>query len=82
MPNFYLESGASNHPCSESYHGNSAMSEKEVQAVAKYIESLGRRLAAFMDIHSYSQILMFPWGYTKKKSIDHVELVMKNWEIS
>ncbi|XP_022796974.1 carboxypeptidase B-like [Stylophora pistillata] len=69
------EPGASNHPCSESYHGNSAMSEKEVQAVAKYLESLGRRLVAFMDIHSYSQILMFPWGYTKTKSIDNEELM-------
>lgn len=72
----YSEPGASSHPCSDSYHGNSAMSEEEVQAVAKYLESLGRRLVAFLDIHSYSQMLMFPWGYTKTHCKDYLELVM------
>lgn len=52
------------------------MSEEEVQAVAKYLESLGRRLVAFLDIHSYSQMLMFPWGYTKAHCKDYLELVM------
>ena len=72
----YSEPGASSHPCSDSYHGNSAMSEEEVQAVAKYLESLGRRLVAFLDIHSYSQMLMFPWGYTKAHCKDYLELVI------
>lgn len=69
------EPGASSHPCSDRYHGNSAMSEEEVQAVAKYLESLGRRLVAFLDIHSYSQMLMFPWGYTKAHCKDYLELM-------
>ena len=55
------------------------MSEEEVQAVAKYLESLGRRLVAFLDIHSYSQMLMFPWGYTKAHCKDYLELVIILW---
>ena len=51
------------------------MSENEVQAVANFLESQGERLVGFLDIHSYSQILMFPWGYTKEQSSDHEELV-------
>lgn len=52
------------------------MSEEEVQAVAKYLESLGRRLVAFLDIHSYSQMFMFPWGYTKAHCKEYLELVI------
>jgi murein tripeptide amidase MpaA len=46
--------------CSNEYHGESAMSEPEVQAVSKHIQSQGKRIAAFLDIHSYSQKMLPP----------------------
>ncbi|KAJ7370282.1 corticosteroid- binding protein [Desmophyllum pertusum] len=69
------ENGASSQPCSDNYHGSSAMSESEVQHVARFLESQGKRLVGYLDIHSYSQIWMFPWGYTKKRSRDYDELM-------
>ena len=69
------EAGASSHPCSEIYHGRAAMSEREVQNVANFLQSEKHRLVGYLDIHSYSQILMFPWGYTKRRNKDFQELV-------
>lgn len=51
------------------------MSEREVQSVANFLQSQGHRLVGYLDIHSYSQILMFPWGYTKRRIKDYEELV-------
>ena len=73
---FWPETGASNHPCSEIYHGRTPMSEREVQRVANFLQSQRQRLVGYLDIHSYSQILMFPWGYTKRRNKDYNELVL------
>ena len=51
------------------------MSEREVQGVANFLQSQGHRFVGYLDIHSYSQILMFPWGYTKRRITDYEELV-------
>jgi len=51
------------------------MSEPEVQGVANFLQSQRHRLAGYLDVHSYCQILMFPWGYTKRRNKDYEELV-------
>ncbi|CAI5786587.1 carboxypeptidase A2-like [Podarcis lilfordi] len=66
--------GASNKPCSDSYHGPSANSEVEVRSVVDFVRSHGN-LKAFISIHSYSQLLMFPYGYNCTIAIkDYEEL--------
>ncbi|XP_042324783.1 carboxypeptidase A2-like [Sceloporus undulatus] len=65
--------GASNDPCSDSYHGPSANSEVEVRSVVDFIKSHGN-VKAFISIHSYSQLLMYPYGYTCTNIKDHAEL--------
>ena len=67
--------GASNDPCSEAFQGEKPLSEKEVQSVASFLESQKKRLVAYLDIHSYGQMLLFPWGYTKEQTKDHIEMV-------
>ncbi|XP_072003600.1 carboxypeptidase A2-like [Engystomops pustulosus] len=54
--------GASADPCSDTYHGPRAESEVEVKAVADFIRGHGR-IKGFISIHSYSQYLLFPYGY-------------------
>ena len=68
--------GSSGNGCSETYRGPSAGSEPEVQAVQAYVRSLwaDRRGAGLddpapadtsgihLDIHSYSQLVLWPWG--------------------
>lgn len=72
------EFGSSPFPCDETYRGPTAASEPETRAVQAYLRSLfpDRRedsLAApapletsglFLDIHSYSRLVIWPWGFT------------------
>ncbi|XP_045103030.1 carboxypeptidase B-like [Portunus trituberculatus] len=54
--------GTSNSPCSDIYHGPSAFSEKESQAIRDSVTSHRPRM--FFTLHSYSQLWMTPYGYT------------------
>uniref|UniRef100_F6SRS6 Carboxypeptidase A4 n=1 Tax=Callithrix jacchus TaxID=9483 RepID=F6SRS6_CALJA len=65
--------GASDNPCSEVYHGTYANSEVEVKSVVDFIQKHGN-FKCFIDLHSYSQLLMYPYGYTAKKASDAEEL--------
>nr|XP_039328758.1 carboxypeptidase A2 isoform X2 [Saimiri boliviensis boliviensis] len=65
--------GASSNPCSDSYHGPSANSEVEVKSIVDFIKNHGK-VKAFITLHSYSQLLMFPYGYKCTKSDDFNEL--------
>jgi len=70
--------GSSGNQCSETYRGPSPSSEPETQAVEAYIRSLwpDRRGPALsdaapadtsgihLDIHSYSELVLWPWGAT------------------
>ena len=67
--------GASENPCSNIYQGSSAMSEKEVQNLDRFLKSQQRRLAGFLDVHNYSQMWMIPWGFTQENIKDYDELV-------
>ncbi|XP_056307748.1 carboxypeptidase A4 isoform X2 [Danio aesculapii] len=65
--------GASKNPCSDSYHGPYAHSEVEVKNVVDLIKSHGN-FKSFISIHSYSQLLMYPYGYTCTNIPDQNEL--------
>uniref|UniRef100_A0A671NTE2 Carboxypeptidase A1 n=1 Tax=Sinocyclocheilus anshuiensis TaxID=1608454 RepID=A0A671NTE2_9TELE len=66
-------SGASSNPCSQTYHGPSIHSEPEVKAIVDFVKSHGK-LKAFLSIHSYSQMLLYPYGYTSTPAKDQAEL--------
>ncbi|XP_026549534.1 carboxypeptidase A2-like, partial [Notechis scutatus] len=66
--------GASNDPCSDSYRGPSANSEVEVRSMVDFVKRHGN-VKAFISIHSYSQLLMYPYGYKCAKPKDAEELV-------
>ncbi|XP_040199272.1 carboxypeptidase A2-like isoform X3 [Rana temporaria] len=65
--------GADSNPCSETYHGSSAESEVEVKSIANFIRSHGK-IKGFITIHSYSQFLLFPYGYKRTLPADYAEL--------
>ncbi|XP_006887189.1 PREDICTED: carboxypeptidase A4 isoform X2 [Elephantulus edwardii] len=65
--------GTSDNPCSETYHGPHANSEVEVKSVVDFIQAHGN-FKCFVDLHSYSQLLMYPYGYTTRKAPDAKEL--------
>ncbi|KAL4640731.1 carboxypeptidase A2-like [Arapaima gigas] len=55
--------GASTNPCSEIYQGPRAESEAEVRSVVDFIKNHGN-FKSFISIHAYSQLLMYPHGYS------------------
>ncbi|XP_073687856.1 carboxypeptidase A1-like [Garra rufa] len=65
--------GSSSSPCSETYHGPSAHSEAEVKAIVDFVKSHGN-IKAFVSIHNYSQMLLYPYGYTSTPAADKAEL--------
>ena len=62
--------GASTDPGNETYRGPSAFSEVETQNLRDFIAS-EPRIRAHMDYHSYSQLVMSPWGWTAALPPDH-----------
>jgi carboxypeptidase T len=72
--------GSSGSPCALTYRGPSAISEPETQAITAYVrsifpdqrdESAGLNAPApanatgiFFDLHSYSELVLWPWGFT------------------
>nr|XP_020668346.1 carboxypeptidase A1-like [Pogona vitticeps] len=65
--------GASSNPCDETYHGAFPHSESEVKSIVDFILAHGN-VKSVLSIHSYSQMLMFPYGYTQQPAADHEEL--------
>uniref|UniRef100_A0A672YZV4 Carboxypeptidase A1 n=1 Tax=Sphaeramia orbicularis TaxID=375764 RepID=A0A672YZV4_9TELE len=65
--------GASGNPCSETYRGPRAHSESEVKSIVDFVKSHGN-MKAFISIHSYSQMLLYPYGYTRTPVKDQTEL--------
>lgn len=68
--------GASSNPCSETYCGASVESEIEVKNVANFIRNNKSNIKAYLTIHSYSQLLLFPYSYKYDLANDHAELVI------
>lgn len=64
--------GSSSNPQSETYRGPSPFSEPETQVCRDFVLN-HPNVAAYMDFHSYSQLIMWPWGYTSQFSPDHSE---------
>lgn len=57
------EIGASDNPCSETYAGPSAFSEIEMVNIRDAMAAQ-TNLIAYLTFHSYSQLWMYPWGFT------------------
>ncbi|XP_007938383.1 mast cell carboxypeptidase A [Orycteropus afer afer] len=63
-----------NNPCGDTYQGAAPESEKETKAVADFIRSHLNSIKAYITFHAYSQMLMFPYGYTSKLAPNHKDL--------
>jgi len=69
--------GSSNNPCSDTYMGPSAASEPEVQAVQNYFmnnQNASCPIVGAIDSHSYSQLVLRPFGWTSANSGDETVL--------
>lgn len=60
----FAEFGVSKNPCNDVYPGSHAFSEIEMKSYADYLKSLENKVHTFISLHSYSQMLLFPYGHT------------------
>jgi len=59
--------GASSDPCAEDYGGPNPFSEPEVQALADFVSSNKDKINVLLAFHSYSQLLLSPYGHTEEE---------------
>ena len=55
-------------PCSDVYAGPSAFSEPETRNIKHLLDT--RRIDCFADVHSYSELILWPWGHAPSQTVD------------
>ncbi|MCX5328965.1 MULTISPECIES: M14 family zinc carboxypeptidase [unclassified Streptomyces] len=55
-------------PCSDVYAGPGAFSEPETRNVKHLLDT--RTIHTFADVHSYSELVLYPWGHAFNQSTD------------
>ncbi len=55
-------------PCTDIYCGPSAFSEPETRNVKHLLDT--ERMVSFVDVHSYSELVLYPWGHAPTQSKD------------
>ncbi|XP_075720102.1 carboxypeptidase B-like [Rhinoderma darwinii] len=70
----WCEIGSSDDPCTEIYCGKSPQSEKESKNVADFILSHLKSIKAYISVHAYSQMLLYPYSYTYDPAPNSQEL--------
>ncbi|XP_075165755.1 zinc carboxypeptidase [Haematobia irritans] len=75
-PDHWNSTGSSSDPSRYDFAGPSAASEIETQRVIKFIEEnvAKEQIKAYLALHSYSQMIMFPFGYTKEHVANYEDL--------
>lgn len=72
---FSLEDGSSSDPCSVEYAGPTALSEPETMALANIMRRHKNELLAYISLHAYGQLWIYPWGYKMEEPSDVDDLV-------
>ncbi|KAM9328444.1 carboxypeptidase B2 [Pholidichthys leucotaenia] len=67
--------GASHDPCTEIYCGAFPESESESKAVADFLRSHKDSVQLYLTIHSYSQMLLFPYSCSLEEADNHSDLL-------
>ena len=70
----YDDAGSSPDPSSLLYRGPAPFSEPETQAMRDFCAS--RSFTAALSYHSYSELILFPWGYAPIYTDDHEMFVV------
>ncbi|CAG0923586.1 unnamed protein product [Notodromas monacha] len=60
--------------CDETYAGTEAFSEPETQAIRDAVTAVQSRLKFYLSVHSYSQVVLIPYGNTYKLPSDFLTM--------
>ena len=64
---------SADNPAYNKYHGLNPFSEPETQAIKDFIEgreAANNPITRLLDYHSYSKLILYPWGYTSDPAPD------------
>lgn len=61
--------GTSTNSCSEVFKGSAAFSEPETRNVRYLLDSFPN-IKCMIDVHSYSELILYPWGDDDNQSVD------------
>ncbi|OAD52756.1 Zinc carboxypeptidase A 1 [Eufriesea mexicana] len=70
----WAEGGTSRNPCSEIYPGNKPFSETETSTMSQYIDSIHDKIFSYVAFHSYSQLLLIPYGHSNQRVDNYDDL--------
>jgi carboxypeptidase A4 len=70
--------GSSTNPCSETYRGLAPSDTPENKALANHILSVAQAVGVkfYVDWHSYSQMILLPYGYSCTVKVDDLDAQM------
>lgn len=76
FPLHWNTTGASGNPCHYDFSGPSAASEVETQRIIKFLEAHVQpdRIRTYLALHSYSQLIMFPYGHSAERVDNYNDL--------
>ena len=63
--------GISKDPCSNIYPGKEPFDQEDSRVIRDYLEPKKDKLKLFLTYHSYSQLFLFPLGYTEELPPEH-----------
>jgi len=66
--------GSSSNPCHPTYMGTSAFSEVETANMRDWLTARKDQVKFYNSLHSYSSMILLPWGYTRKQPANHKEV--------
>jgi len=70
----WMTIGASNNPCSDTFAGTAPNSEPEAKALSDFVMTMNGEWDLFITLHTYGQLFMSAWGYTKTVPTEYTEL--------
>ncbi|XP_055608876.1 zinc carboxypeptidase A 1-like [Uranotaenia lowii] len=70
----WLEKGSSSRCTSQIFAGPEPFSEIETKTLSDYISSLKGKLQMYVSFHSFSQLLLFPYGHTSDRPSNYEDL--------
>jgi murein tripeptide amidase MpaA len=68
----YAIGQTSTNPCSDTYNGTAVFSEPEERNVRWMLDTF-ERIHSFVDVHSYSELVLYPWGDDTTQTADSTQ---------
>ena len=66
--------GSSSNPGHEQYRGEAPFTEPELLVYLDALDSIRDRVVGHLDVHTFSQFVLSPWGYTLTEPVDIAEM--------